>query len=113
MDRFPSLFQISQLKNKPISSFLNGTPSSNNHSVLSWNFNFCWKLKDDEISDFCFLSDILSNIRLNDYREDYRLWVLGGEGASLANLFTPLSSSVSNFFPFFKVIWKTTVPKKI
>lgn len=102
MDRFPSLFQISQLKNKPISSFLNGTPSSNNDSVLSWNFNFCWKLEDDEISDFCFLSDILSNIRLNDYREDYRLWVPGrGRGFSCKSFYSPFFSCFE-FFPFFQ-----------
>lgn len=63
-NRFPNLYRISKLKNKPISSFLAEPDNSLNHSVIYWDLQLIRNLKDNKILEFCWILDILSNLRL-------------------------------------------------
>lgn len=67
-----------EFQNKPISSFTSGESSSFNQNIISWELHLNRNLRELEISDFCSILDILSNIRLND---DKRILEFGNQVA--------------------------------
>ncbi|KAK6118536.1 hypothetical protein DH2020_047721 [Rehmannia glutinosa] len=67
---FPSLYQISQLHQKPIASFVQ--LSSSNDQSFTWNFHFRHNLRDSEITDMITLLGLIEDVNLVEGADDVR-----------------------------------------
>lgn len=113
-DRFPTIYRISNLHNKPISSFASGLDLSTAPNPIPWDFNLVRNLRENEIADFCSILEVLEEVRLIEGKEDIRLWIPDRKGFfSCQSFFQSFMPNVPQAFPFFKAVWKTSVPRKV
>lgn len=75
--------------NKYLSDFV----SNYNADPILWDLH-TGRIKEDEISEYCSVLELLAIVGLHEGRADLRIWIpnSGGEGTFLVNLFSLLFS---------------------
>lgn len=101
------------LKKEPISGFISNPFQSFEASQISWDLKLGRNLRENEIPDFCSILDSFKDVRINEEREDFRVWVSDRGGLLLQIVFVSLVHNDHQSFPFSKTIWKPPVPKTV
>ena len=111
---YPSLFRISNLKNRPISDFVDLYSPQIGDST-NWTFHFSGNLLDGEIIQLQELLHYLERHRLNSGVEDCRIRLLDSSGIfSCKSAFTWLTTDISFTVNFpAKCVWKLSIPIKV
>ena len=109
--KYPNLFRLSFLQNKPVSDFY--TTIAN--SVPSWNLHFRRRVSERELLEIAGLLSDLERVRMCAALEDNWEWEKEGSGIfTTKSLFKALiDKPIFNPYIFYHFIWKTLIPNKI
>ena len=109
-DKYPNLFRLSLLHNKPISAFL--VNAINPES--SWNFHFRISVSDRELEELADLLSTLERASVCGALQDKWVWRGKVQDFSLANRFSKLTD-LPNYTPFnfHHFIWTISIPNKV
>lgn len=112
--RFPSLYRLSSLHNKPIRSSISFVDSLSS-SPFSWVLHFRRTANDYETAELGVLLGLLDLARIESGGEDFGVWE-GDSSAifSIKSFYDSFfSSPVPSVFPYFRCIWKESIPHKV
>ena len=109
--KYPNLFRLSLLHNKPVSRFL----CSNSNQEPSWNLHFRRPVSERELEEVSNLLSSLGRVRVCGALEDKWVWVEEGSGLfTCKSLFkTLIDKPTFTPFNFYHFIWKISIPSKL
>ena len=110
-DKYPNLFRLSILHNKPVSDFLD---NSINHQ-MSWNLHLRRNVSEREIVELADLLSTLERVMECGVLEDKWVWELESSGLfTCKSLFKYLIDKPAYTpFNFHHFIWKTAILNKV
>ena len=109
--KYPNLFRLSFLHNKPVSAFFSNTTNP----VPSWNLHFRRRVSERELPEVACLLSILERVRVCAALENKWVWEkesfrLFTSKSLFKNLIDKPTYNPHNFCNF---IWKILIPNKV